>query len=368
MNYCGKKKGELVGLIALVGMLLLLPARRVYAGGENLVPNGGFEQVGEKGELPGWSFGKESGTPAALAVISAGPHSGERAVKISLNAEGISHLRSRSFPVEAGRPYLVSFWCGAEGFHPGGVSFNCRVYYYSAVGKPLGENLMVFGKRTLDTPPKPWQLCEMVVNAPVRATTARVGIMIQFRQQSGSLYLDDVCVRDFMALCGKVPEKLEPKYTYKKFNTYAPLQVVDDPDAAYFPRAVHVPKGTGPVHLAEGPIGDGSIPPGLYAASFRLKTNAPPDGFVGSPVILAPGVGNWAVSVRTLSGRDFAARNVYEEFTIYFATPPDGRVKYIMRCSEGGPTGGGVWFDCIKVTPLRVFGSKEEADAIYRAE
>ncbi len=189
---------------ALMGFACLLPAVA-----EELLPDGGFEDVTQAGGLRGWRVNASAGYPfETVEVIRGDPRyvrSGDSSVKLVQMGtdEGgkgkFGHLYSNaSVPVKTGQRYILSFWAKGKG------EVRAWVYNYKLVegseGYHLGQDLLVTNREESEgnagayflEDENQWKQCRFTcpVNEAV-VVAIRPAIVVH-----GTIYVDDVTLEE----------------------------------------------------------------------------------------------------------------------------------------------------------------------------
>jgi len=171
------------------GLTSILLTSAVSARGEelNLVPNGGFEQVGKDGWATGWSKRpKQMPTGASVEIDNAVFHSGKRSLRISHTE--FSFTRAHCVvPVKPNTRYVVSFWVkgvnvkiGPQGKHP-------RLYLIAGGRTLVKINAISPGQAGTKSSWKHYEIGPFKVGK-----TDKLTCRVQLRFSSGTVWFDDI--------------------------------------------------------------------------------------------------------------------------------------------------------------------------------
>ncbi|MEC0249003.1 hypothetical protein P4H65_24745, partial [Paenibacillus chitinolyticus] len=163
------------------------------------VRNGGFEEPGTDGTIPGWSV-RSSGTDvSSFAVTAEQKKAGGSSLKLTDASTTVSSaLQSDPLTVLPDRDYVASVhvFLGSPPVNPATGQFfsssrtSAAIRFYDAAGKEIaGAGL----SKNIDAPPKQWVPVELAGKAPANAAAMRV-ILLCSAAWVTTAYYDEVSV------------------------------------------------------------------------------------------------------------------------------------------------------------------------------
>ncbi|MFP4193474.1 MAG: hypothetical protein ACLFMN_03140 [Desulfobacterales bacterium] len=172
----------------------ILAALPCTAFSQNLIENGGFEQLGANNLPEGWKVNISRNAEAEVEVDENEKHSGDRSLKIFVAPPGgrvIVYMdESISGPVTPGMPHEATIWVKTENidFNRFSQSPAIRVNYQPQRTKPGGVLSLIAKTKGVSE----WM--ELKTDVPPALTNSR-RIYIDIVMTKGTLWVDDIEVR-----------------------------------------------------------------------------------------------------------------------------------------------------------------------------
>lgn len=154
---------------------------------ENMVQNGGFEELDPSGWPKGW-------TRSGQAVVRSVAYAGARSIELPATSTGEPGV-FQDLSLEPGRQYVVSVVVRTRGLTGAGSMASFLLEHLDSSGKTVGSVLPDGFGSSLD-----WQLLRIVTpRVPNRQATTRLGLSVAADGPEGSSWFDEVLVREYEA-------------------------------------------------------------------------------------------------------------------------------------------------------------------------
>lgn len=168
-------------------------AQQVRPTGPEMLPNTGFEEVGEAGEPAGW-FGfctPDWGDCAGRTrPATEQPHSGERAWEISGVRVRYAAACEERIAVEPGQAYVLSAWVRTE-LARGQSAYLVASWFSEERWLAIARSEALYGRA-------PWTRLELVLGAtdrPEAAVEAQISVRVSGTSETGRAWVDDISLR-----------------------------------------------------------------------------------------------------------------------------------------------------------------------------
>jgi len=289
------------------------------------VANGGFEEAGSGGAIPGWTNPYPTGL--VFSVTNEKSLSGANSLKVTDPSRELSGgLLSDPIPAKSGKTYTANVKINMTEGDPDDAAL--MLYFYDAAGKELGYEFSPLGSDV----PNRWHTVEVTGVAPAGTASLRI-MAYSSRWNLITAYYDDVALRSPDDLGDETgdPGTLRPALSGSfgaKTEPVAVDIVAEQTDGLYAVKAVleYDPALFAPESVSEGPalangggymtwkdedgkvtivatkLGDGEIGDGDVVASLRFK----PTGAVGSAAFKLLGESELARSDAERTGTVYA--------------------------------------------------------------
>ena len=331
--------------------------------GDNLLPQGCFEQWEADGTPTGWTVGKDKG---ALAADEAIRLEGQKCLRLDTPAAPArAFVESTPVPCQGGQQYHGRVAYRTQGFSKtneyAGVAGVAMLVWADGDGKQVGAVLLVDEYYNRE-----WRYRDKLITAPATAVTCRISLQLNAWEKvtwPSTLWFDDVALRPYYppsAPTGferqwsvtagqnvlKVPEATAWFYPNRDFDPKAAAPRVSDSEAS-LGEALHVLPTSAADYVFHSPYTT-EQPPGLYRVFFRLRAPGdPPQDRAAN--MLTIDVDSSVLSqrgVRRLGYNDFQTPGRYEDLSFDFIKPSGGWLSYrVMTAGKGSE----FWIDHVRV-------------------
>lgn len=354
--------GVLAACLLLFSLQPMAFAQQTSLLGDNLLPQGGFEQWEPDGTPTGWTVTSDKGTLAADETIRL---EGQKCLRLQTPAAPArACVESPRVPCQGGQQYHARVAYRAQGLSKtndyAGVAGVATVAWADGDGKEVGAALLVDEYSNRE-----WRYRDKLVLAPATAVTCRIYLQLNAWEKvtwPSTLWFDDVALRpyypssvptgferEWSVTSGqnvlKVPEATAWFYHCRDSDPTAGAPRVSDAEAS-LGEALHVLPTSDPGYIFHSPYTT-EQPPGLYRVFFRLKAPGvpPPDR---SANMLTLDVDSSILSqrgVRRLCYDDFQTPGRYEDLSFDFIKPSGGWLSYrVMTAGKGSE----FWIDHVR--------------------